>query len=152
MRSVVDMECIDVDAYLRQAAPFRFVDEVGFSDTDGLIRSSHRYTGDEAFFEGHFPDEPIVPGVILVESMAQSCRAWLNWKLGKKADGFVASIERAKFIRPVRPRDIVIMEARPLTHLSDEFAASSRFCQFSCRARCEEQDVAKVNLTLYQRA
>lgn len=143
------MERIDLDAYLRQVAPFRFVDALCFSDEDGVIRSSYRYVGDEPFFAGHFPDEPIVPGVILVESMAQSCRAWLNWRLGRKAEGFIASIERAKLIKPVRPGDVVEMEAKSLSTLEDN-ATSSRFCRFSCLARCGDEDVAKVSVTLYQ--
>ena len=143
------MELIDLDSYLRQAAPFRFVDELGFSDEDGVIRSSYRYVGDESFFAGHFPNEPIVPGVILVESMAQSCRAWLNWRLGRKASGFIASIERVKLIKPVHPGDVVEMEARPLSVLEED-ATSSRFCRFSCLSRCGDEEVAKVSVTLYQ--
>ncbi len=144
------MTYIDVDLYLRQAPPFRFVDEVRFSEAEGVIESSRRYVGDEQFFAGHFPDEPIVPGVILVESMAQSCRAWLNMRLGKKARGFIASIERAKFLKPVRPGDMVLMRSRPANLISDDSDASSRFCQFSCVSRCGDQDVAKANVTLYQ--
>lgn len=143
------MENIDVDSYLRQTAPFRFVDEVSFSDEEGVIRSSCRYTGQEEFFVGHFPGDPIVPGVILVESMAQTCRAWLNRKLGRKADGFIASIERAKFTRPVRPGDVVAIEAKPMSTL-EEGATSSRFCRFSCVSRCGGEEVAKVSVTLYQ--
>jgi 3-hydroxyacyl-[acyl-carrier-protein] dehydratase len=144
-----DMELIDVEAYLRQTDPFRFVDEVYFCQDLGVIRSSHRYVGDEVFFAGHFPGDPVVPGVILVESMAQSCRVWLNRLLGRKVDGFIASIERAKFTRPVRPGDTVMIEAKPLSHLSHE-ATSSRFCRFSCVSRCDGEEVAKVSITLYQ--
>lgn len=143
------MQRIDPDLFLRQIAPFRFVDEAAFDGDDGTIRASYRYTGDEAFFTGHFPGEPIVPGVILIESMAQSCRAWLNWQIGRKAEGFIASIERAKLTRPVRPGDRVDMEARPLSVLAPD-ATSSRFCRFSCVSRCGGEEVAKVSVTLYQ--
>jgi len=144
------MEYIDLDRYLRQKSPFRFVDEVCFSPEDGVIESSRLYVGDESFFEGHFPGEPIVPGVILVESMAQSCRAWLNSTVGKKARGFIASIERAKFLRPVRPGDRVLMTARPAYLPSENGDVSARFCRFSCLSRCGEHDVAKASLVLYQ--
>jgi len=144
------MMCIDLDLYLRQTSPFRFVDEVRFSEEDGVIESSRLYVGDEGFFAGHFPDEPIVPGVILVESMAQSCRAWLNKRLGRKAKGFIASIERAKFLKPVVPGDRVFMKAWPIDLISVGSDSSSRFCRFSCVSRCGDLEVAKANLTLYQ--
>jgi 3-hydroxyacyl-[acyl-carrier-protein] dehydratase len=145
-----DMEDIDLDIYLRQASPFRFVDQVRFCEEEGVIESSRLYVGDEEFFAGHFPDEPIVPGVILVESMAQSCRAWLNRKLGRKAAGFIASIERAKFLKPVRPGDRVLITARPGDWISNDSGASFKICRFSCVSRCGDHDVAKASLTLYQ--
>jgi 3-hydroxyacyl-[acyl-carrier-protein] dehydratase len=144
------MERIDIDLYLRQTDPFRFVDEVLFCEDMGVIRSTRRYVGDEEFFAGHFPGDPVVPGVILVESMAQSCRAWLNRKLGKNADGFIASIDRAKFIKPVRPGDVIVMESKPLAPVSDSGSATFRFCRFSCVSKCGDDDVAKASVTLYQ--
>lgn len=144
------MERLDIDAYLRQTAPFRFVDEAFFCEQTGCIRSSRRYVGDEDFFAGHFPGDPIVPGVILVESMAQSCRVWLNKLLGKHSNSFLAAIDRVKFIRPVRPGDVVVIDSKPLAPISDDGVASSRFCRFSCVSRCDGQDVAKASLTLYQ--
>jgi 3-hydroxyacyl-[acyl-carrier-protein] dehydratase len=144
------MELIDVDSYLRQTAPFRFVDEAYYCEQTGVIKSSRRYVGDEHFFAGHFPGDPVVPGVILVESMAQSCRVWINKLLGKKADGFIASIDRAKFIKPVRPGDVVVIESKALSPISDGGGASFRFCRFSCVSRCGGEDVAKASVTLYQ--
>lgn len=141
------MQHIDLDLYLRQVAPFRFVDEVRFSESEGVIESSRLYVSEEYFFTGHFPDEPIVPGVILVESMAQSCRAWLNMKLGRKARGYIASIDRAKFLKPVRPGDMVVTRTKPANLISNE---NNRFCQFSCLSRCGDQDVAKATMTLHQ--
>lgn len=144
------MQGIDLDSFLRQTAPFRFVDEVSFCEEENLIKSVRLYMGDEDFFVGHFPGDPVVPGVILVESMAQSCRAWLNNKLGEKAEGFIASIDRAKFIKPVRPGDVVIIESKPLNDLSDLGTATSRFCRFSCVSKCGDDNVAKASFTLYQ--
>jgi 3-hydroxyacyl-[acyl-carrier-protein] dehydratase len=144
------MQCIDLDSNLRQTSPFRFVDEVSFCEDDGLIRSVRLYMGDEEFFVGHFPGDPIVPGVILVESMAQSCRAWLNSQIGAKAEGFIASIDRAKFIKPVRPGDVVIIESKPLNEISELNKGDSRFCRFSCVSKSGGENVAKASLTLFQ--
>jgi len=144
------MQSIDLDSHLRQTDPFRFVDEVSFCEEQGLIKSVRLYMGDEGFFDGHFPGDPIVPGVILVESMAQCCRAWLNKQVGSISTGFIASIDRAKFIKPVRPGDVVIMEAKPLNDVSNLDKAEARFCRFTCVSKCGDSNVAKVSLTLYQ--
>jgi 3-hydroxyacyl-[acyl-carrier-protein] dehydratase len=82
--------------------------------------------------------------------MAQCCRAWLNLKVGTKEGGFIASIDRAKFIKPVRPGDVVIIEAKPLNDVAELNAGTARFCRFSCVSKCGDSNVAKVSLTLYQ--
>jgi len=67
-------------------------------------------TINEAFFQGHFPDEPIMPGVLLVEAMAQTAAALVN--LGGARDGpgtvvYFMGIDQARFRRPVRPGDLL---------------------------------------------
>ena len=67
------------------------------------------HTAEDFFFQGHFPGYPVVPGVILLETMAQVGGAGIK-KLGKvKADGlfFLASVDKVKFRRQVRPGDEV---------------------------------------------
>ena len=63
-------------------------------------------TGKEDFFRGHFPGHPVMPGVLIVEAMAQSAGALVVHSLGKEAHGkivYFMSIESAKFRRPVNP-------------------------------------------------
>ncbi len=54
-----------------QREPFRFIDEILELDEDHLI-ASYRFSEDADFYRGHFPDNPITPGVILIETMAQA--------------------------------------------------------------------------------
>ena len=63
-------------------------------------------TGEEDFFRGHFPGHPVMPGVLIVEAMAQSAGALVVHSLGKEAHGkivYFMSIESAKFRKPVTP-------------------------------------------------
>jgi len=67
-------------------------------------------TINESFFQGHFPSEPVMPGVLLIESMAQTAAVLVVKTLGPEAEGklvYFMSIEGAKFRRPVVPGDQV---------------------------------------------
>ncbi|ABC78867.1 3-hydroxyacyl-ACP dehydratase FabZ family protein [Syntrophus aciditrophicus] len=69
---VADQETMDLILNaVPQKHPFRFIDEIIELDDDHIV-GSYRYREDEYFYEGHFPDRPITPGVILIETMAQT--------------------------------------------------------------------------------
>lgn len=69
-------------------------------------------TGKEDFFRGHFPGHPVMPGVLIVEAMAQSAACLVVHTMGKEAHGKVVyfmSIEEAKFRKPVVPGDVLYL-------------------------------------------
>ena len=101
----------EIESLLPHRAPFLFVDDIVEADKEKII-ARHVFSEKEFFFAGHFPQYPVVPGVILVETMAQSGGAGLR-KLGILGDDalfFLASVDKVKFRRQIRPGDEVRSE------------------------------------------
>ena len=101
----------EIENLLPHREPFLFVDEIVQADNEKII-ARHVFGENEFFFKGHFPEYPVVPGVILVETMAQSGGAGLR-KIGVLEDQalfFLATVDKVKFRRQVRPGDEVRSE------------------------------------------
>jgi 3-hydroxyacyl-[acyl-carrier-protein] dehydratase len=96
----------EIEKLLPHRDPFLFVDEIVEATKEKII-TKRVFTENEYFFKGHFPEYPVVPGVILVETMAQSGGAGLR-KIGSLGDDalfFFATVDKVKFRRQVRPGD-----------------------------------------------
>jgi 3-hydroxyacyl-[acyl-carrier-protein] dehydratase len=136
----MEYEMNEIEGLLPHREPFLFVDEIVQADEKKII-AKHVFTEKEFFFKGHFPEYPVVPGVILVETMAQSGGAGLK-KLGRvDANGlfFLATVDKVKFRRQVRPGDEVRSEIENLrvspkmikqsgkAYVGDELAAEAEW-------------------------
>lgn len=111
----------DIKSLLPHRDPFLFVDAIISADDNGSV-SEHTFTENEFFFKGHFPEYPVVPGVILCETMAQAGGAALSFqkKVPEGSLFFFASLDKVKFRNQVRPGDKVRMEITNLrvsTHM-----------------------------------
>ena len=98
------MEDTNIESLLPHRKPFLFVDNITYA-TDEESESIYTFKEDEVFFAGHFPQYPVVPGVILIETMAQAGGAALVYskRIAKDKLFFLASISKAKFKKMVLP-------------------------------------------------
>ena len=105
----------DIKSLLPHRDPFLFVDEILSADEKGSV-CIKRFTGDEFFFQGHFPQYPVVPGVLLVETMAQAGGAALSFQKVFSEDSlfFLATVDKVKFRNQVRPGDTLRLEIENL--------------------------------------
>lgn len=88
--------------------PFLLVDRVEDVIAGESAVGVKNVTINEPFFQGHFPDRPVMPGVLIVEAMAQTAAVLVVDSLGKEAEGklvYFMTIENARFRRPVEPGD-----------------------------------------------
>jgi len=110
------MSIHEVLEYLPHRFPFLLVDRVRELELGKRIVAIKNVTINEPFFQGHFPKEPIMPGVLIVEAMAQ-VSGILGFSLVPdcKVDSVVfMGMDRVKFRKPVRPGDQLIIKARLL--------------------------------------
>lgn len=100
-----------------QRPPFLFVDKVA-SMEENKIKTTLKLTGNEDFFKGHFPGNPIMPGVLLQEALFQTGAALMAGKAGAGL-GVVTRVQNAKFKNMVRPGDELEMEVELTESLSN---------------------------------
>jgi len=130
----------EIESLLPHREPFLFVDEIVEASKEKIV-AKHVFSEKEFFFKGHFPEYPVVPGVILVETMAQSGGAGLRklGVMGGDALFFLATVDKVKFRRQVRPGDEVRSEIENLrvspkmikqsgkAYVGDELAAEAEW-------------------------
>jgi 3-hydroxyacyl-[acyl-carrier-protein] dehydratase len=113
------MDINEILEYLPHRYPFLLVDRVLELEEGKRILALKNVTMNEPFFPGHFPHHPVMPGVLIVEAMAQAA-ALLSFKsMGIKPDEnsvvYFAGIDNARFKRPVVPGDQLLFDVE-ITH------------------------------------
>jgi 3-hydroxyacyl-[acyl-carrier-protein] dehydratase len=110
------MDITDIMAILPHRYPFLLIDRVIEMERKKRIVAIKNVSINEAFFQGHFPDFPIMPGVLVLEAMAQAGGALLLTEIPDRDSKLMVftGIERAKFRRPVVPGDQLRLEINVL--------------------------------------
>ena len=107
------LETIDIAGILRAIPhryPFLMVDRIISIRGDDFAIGIKNVTANEPQFQGHFPDNPVFPGVLLLEGMAQTAGVICMQMLGRDGAGsgvYLLTIDKAKFRKPVYPGDTV---------------------------------------------
>lgn len=135
------MDIKEIMDYLPHRYPFLLVDRVAAVEKDVSITALKNVTLNEPFFQGHFPGNPIMPGVLIVEAMAQAAGilAFASSESDAKNVYFM-SIEKAKFRRPVIPGDQLKFDVK-VTH------KRGNVWKFSASAIVEEKVVSEAEFT-----
>jgi 3-hydroxyacyl-[acyl-carrier-protein] dehydratase len=118
--------------------PFIFIESVDQLEAGSFATCSKTFSGDEPFFKGHFPGNAIVPGVLLTEGMAQTAGIAAG---GPGKTFLLTAIRSLKFLRSVRPGELIVFEARKIGDVGG-------LVQCAVRARVEEELVCDGQIIL----
>tara|TARA_B100001059_G_scaffold205082_1_gene214891 strand:- start:1446 stop:1880 length:435 start_codon:yes stop_codon:yes gene_type:complete len=101
----MNLKIEDIKKLIPHREPFLFIEELRVIERGRIGESFRNFQESEYFFEGHFPNNPIVPGVVIVEAMAQTAGVVVSENLINNDDQSVLfmSINKAKFRKPVLP-------------------------------------------------
>ena len=99
----------EIKRLLPHREPMLLVDEIEV-DEEGVAHGKYHVRGDEFFLQGHFPGNPVVPGVILCEIMAQACGLLLGDAIVGKTPMYTG-LDKVRFRAPVRPGDTLEITA-----------------------------------------
>ena len=118
MSTSVSTRALDIDAIreiLPHRYPFLLVDRIEELETERVVGIKN-VTVNEPFFTGHFPDYPVMPGVLIIEAMAQVAGVMVLSGIPDRKNKLVllAGVDGAKFRKPVRPGDQLRMEMKIL--------------------------------------
>lgn len=135
------MNIEEIKEYLPQRYPFLLVDRVTELELDKRIVAYKNVSVNEPFFQGHFPNQPIMPGVLIIEALCQAAGV-LGFKSQEKkpVDGYIyyfVGTDEVRLRRPVVPGDQLKLEAEILT-------VKRGIYKFGCKATVDDELVGTM--------
>jgi 3-hydroxyacyl-[acyl-carrier-protein] dehydratase len=142
------MHIAEIKNYLPQRYPFLMVDRVLELELGKSIKAYKNVTINEEFFQGHFPQKPIMPGVMIIEAMAHAAGV-LGFKSQEKLpkDGYLyyfVGADNVRFKRPVVPGDQLTLEAKIIT-------VKRGIYKFECRATVDGELACEATILCAER-
>ena len=142
------MNVEEIKEYLPQRYPFLLVDRIVEMELGKSVVGYKNVTVNEPFFEGHFPNEPIMPGVLIIEALGQVAGVLGFKSQGKKpADGYLylfVGVDNARFRRPVVPGDRLMLKAEMETFRRGIY-------KFKCTATVDGELVTSMDIMCAER-
>lgn len=111
----MEVEIKEILELLPHRYPFLMIDKILELDKENeYIKALKNVSVNEPYFQGHFPGNPIMPGVLILEAMAQAAAAGLKMIFPEYKDKFfvLAGVDKVRFRHPVYPGDTLILEAK----------------------------------------
>ena len=137
------MDIQEIKEYLPHRYPFLLVDRVLEVEPGQRLLAIKNVTANEPFFTGHFPKTPIMPGVLIIEALAQATGLLAGRSMaglvGKHRTYYLVGLDKVRFKRPVVPGDQLRLEALYLRHKRNIWA-------FECRAEVDGELVASAEI------
>jgi len=135
--------------FLPHRYPFLLIDRIiEFERTKRLVAIKN-VTINEPFFQGHFPGQPVMPGVLIIESLAQACGLLVQMSRtrdpGVRALYYLVKVDKAKFTRIVGPGDQLVLDVE-LKRMIRSMGL------FACRASVDGKPAAEAELMCAERA
>ncbi len=138
-----EMNIEEVMRHLPHRYPFLLIDRVLACEPHKQIIALKNVSMNEEFFVGHFPNHPVMPGVLVIEALAQSAAILafrsLDRQPDKKSVVYFVGIDHARFKRPVSPGDQLIL-------FSDLLLVKRGIWKFKCEAKVNDATVAQAEL------
>ena len=124
----MNLDIDQIKSLIPHRYPFLFIEKCKIIERGKIGESFRLFDEKEYFFEGHFPDNPIVPGVVIVEAMAQTAGVVVSENISKDNDKAVLfmSINKAKFRKPVLPNHRIRFYVELLNNIKNVYKFSGK--------------------------
>lgn len=135
----------DILERLPHRFPFLLVDKVlEFSRGDSIVAVKN-VTANEAYFQGHFPGHAVMPGVLVIEALAQA-GGILAWETAERVEDrvrilYLVGVDKARFKRPVRPGDQLILRAKQVLNRRGMW-------RYACAASVDDKVVCEAEILM----